>query len=103
MSMTFVEAVLAGSARQEEIDAWIDAWHDGPGAESVEEHLGMTLDEYALWVEEPDALPFIIEGHRTGRPVLDTLIEAAALAPAIGDAPRVASRIIDRLRAVGRI
>lgn len=43
------------------IDDFIEAWHDAGDEEDrpLTEYLGMTEDEYALWVMDPRTLPLV--------------------------------------------
>ena len=66
MSERYIDAVLDGSALFTDIDDYIDRWHEHPGAESLHEYLGLTWDEYALWVEEPRSLRLIIAAKERG-------------------------------------
>jgi len=66
---TYMEQLLCGDALLEDIEDFVEAWHDAPddssiAAQSLEEFLGMTWDEYRLWVERPEALRFIAAAHR---------------------------------------
>lgn len=68
---TFMDLLLSGEALAQDVDNFIDTWHDAPdGSEvaslSIEEFLGMTADEYRLWVEQPDSLRFIVAAHKQG-------------------------------------
>lgn len=62
MRKTFVEAVLAGEAKPEDLMSWVEDWHDQSRikdddqylfAKDVElnEYLGMTWEEYSKFVE----------------------------------------------------
>lgn len=65
--VTFVERVLSGEVLdpQEEILDEIDAWHEANGAGcTIFEWLGMSRDEYALYVERPKALNLIFFGRK---------------------------------------
>jgi hypothetical protein len=72
---------LSGAATGGEIDDCIDAWHERPGKTELFEFLGMTREEYAAWLRDPDSLPRIARSRRTGLPLRD-LSEAAAPASA---------------------
>ncbi len=63
---TFIELVLAGEVHREDIDDFIDHWHEGQAVCSLAEFLGMSDDEYALWVEQPATLDLIIQAHEVG-------------------------------------
>lgn len=57
---SFVDAVLAGDAMPDDIDDFIDAWHASSEDIGLAEFLGMTEEEYAVWVEKPDGLSFVL-------------------------------------------
>ncbi|GAB3072971.1 MULTISPECIES: hypothetical protein [Corynebacterium] len=70
MFKTYVEACLEGDAYLDEVDNWVDAWHDdAPGSEnlSLEEFLGFTAEEYARWARNGAALQEILENRRSQR------------------------------------
>lgn len=58
--MNFVELVLEGDVLDTEIDDFVEQWHQGKSTQSLAEFLGFTDDEYALWVEQPEALRSIL-------------------------------------------
>ena len=68
MSDTFIDAVLAGEAFWTDIDEWVRRWHAGEGTGELPEFLGMSGDEYAVWVEKPTALRAILAAHEYGKP-----------------------------------
>lgn len=57
----FVCQYLAGKVGLEEIDNFIDAWHDGDSKEALHEYLGLSRAEYAFYIEKPDMLSNIIK------------------------------------------
>ncbi len=64
----FVDLCLGGEALAEEIDDFVDAWHEGGTGKPIYTSLGMTREEYGLWVEQPDSLDVILEARkRDGR------------------------------------
>lgn len=75
---TYMEQLLHGQVLMDSIDDFIDAWHDAPAgsrvaSQSLHEFLGMSWDEYRLWVERPEALRFITAARRQGKPVEEVL------------------------------
>lgn len=60
----FIEDCLAGDALLEDIDDYVDAWHDGDTDLSMAKFLGMTEHEYSLFVENPEYLFLIVKAHR---------------------------------------
>lgn len=76
---TFVDSCLAGHAFLTDIDDYVDAWHDGDDPRDLGEFLGMTSDEYRLWVERPETLRFILSAHKNCVNVTDVVLRKADL------------------------
>ena len=70
---SFVDACVAGDCDAEAIHDFIDRWHEGGTGVPLWQFLGMTRDEYGLWVEDADALPAILYSHRFGVTVEEAL------------------------------
>lgn len=60
----FVTKCLMGEALLEDIDDYVDDWHDSDSDLSIHDFLGMTHREYSLWVQDPSCLPQIVIAHR---------------------------------------
>ena len=60
----FADLCLKGEARANEIDDFVDRWHESAVAIPLDEFLGLTHDEYALWVERPDSLTFLLDARK---------------------------------------
>lgn len=60
----FLYQCLEGKVDPEDIDNFIDDWHDGNSEEELYEFLGLSRDEYALYIEKPNALSHIVMLHR---------------------------------------
>lgn len=73
MSDTYIDSVLSGSVLWTDIEEWVERWHRERPAEKLHQRLGMTRDEYGLWVEQPRALRIIIAARERNEPVLDLL------------------------------
>ena len=105
---SYMEQLLQGKALLEDIDDFVDAWHDAPddskiSSLSLEEFLGMSADEYRLWVERPESLRFIAAAHRNKQPVAAILKKEdryglAARAEDQGEAHELLRWLIDRGR-----
>jgi hypothetical protein len=52
-----MERFLVGEAGPEEIDDYVDIWHSSPDGLELHEFLGMSKEEYALWLRNPEVLP----------------------------------------------
>ncbi len=70
---TFVELCLDGEALLSDIDKFVESWHDTETGASLHEYLGLRWDEYALWVEKPQALRFIMASRRNDVPLGQTI------------------------------
>lgn len=54
--LAFVEAPKRGLADCDEVDDYIDEWHDGPYTCELYEFLGMTRRQYFAWGEDESYL-----------------------------------------------
>jgi hypothetical protein len=102
---TFVDACLRGDALLEDVDDWIDRWHDADdGATTLDTFLGLSADEGALFAERPESLRFIVAARRAKRSVAEVLEgrDGFALAARATDAS-AASGVLSWLRETGRI
>ncbi len=70
----FMTRVLAGETRDLDlIDREIAEWHRSSTDVPLHDWLGMTSSEYALFVERPDSLRFIVMARKSGQDVRDLL------------------------------
>jgi hypothetical protein len=67
----FIDDCLNGAALLSDLDDVVDQWHQGKfeGNLSLREVLGMTKEEYVLWMKDPDNINFIIHARQRGIPV----------------------------------
>ncbi|CDH45547.1 conserved hypothetical protein [Candidatus Contendobacter odensis Run_B_J11] len=75
----FILKCLSGDALLEDVDDYVERWHEGASTLSLCKYLGMSRSEYELWVIDPDVLPFVVEAHRTHRDVNEVIEEFNAL------------------------
>ncbi len=68
-SRAFLEKYLNGELLAEDIDDFIDVWHNNPGTKEIYEFLGMTAEEYSLWLRDHDTLPHIARARRAHLPL----------------------------------
>lgn len=61
---TFIDLSMSGKVMLDEIDDYVDAWHDDPAGVELPDYLGMTFEEYALWAVSPDTLAYIITARK---------------------------------------
>jgi hypothetical protein len=88
---TFLAQYLNGEVLAEDIDDFVDAWHENPEGMKIYELLGMSKKEYSLWLNNPETLPQIARARRTGVP-LDVTLRAA-----LEDLP-IAARSADAIK-----
>lgn len=74
-NLKFLDACMSGDVLYEEIDDYIDAWHDGDSTEELNEFLGMTEKEYSIWVENANTLKYIIDARIKDTDIEDYLEE----------------------------
>jgi len=69
-AVPFLELYMRGEASADEIDDYVDRWHEGADAAAavlpLHEYLGFTKAEYDRWVQAPEALPEIVRARRDG-------------------------------------
>ena len=100
---TFMAACLQGEALLDEIDDYVERWHEG-GAGELHDYLGLTDEEFGLWVEQPSALAWIVAGRRRHVSVATLLAEEQAqpVAARAANADE-AVRVFDWLRRNNRL
>ncbi len=61
---------MSGHFLMDEIDDFVDDWHGNPNQDiELHEYLGMTWEEYSLWVACPDCLSDIAYSRRRDIPL----------------------------------
>jgi len=73
---TFIDLYLNGQVLPEDIDDYIDSWHADPRGQQIYEFLGMSEQEYSLWLRDPDALPHIARARRERKPLEEVISSA---------------------------
>lgn len=103
---TFMDKTLRGEVLMDEIDDFVEAWHDDETTDlSIAPYLGMTQEEYDLWVEKPGALRLIVAAREEGEPLYEAINRFAELEPVAARAadPGAARVVLQWLRQTGRI
>lgn len=103
----FIERALKGDVDDlAEIDDEIDAWHDSTAGSSLAVWLGMSDQEYAVFVEHPKALRIILLCRKYELNLseyLDTINNSSVQLAARGAALTDIARIQAWLKSIGRL
>lgn len=102
----FVSACLSGRALLTAVDEYVAVWHDSedPHVGELHDYLGMTADEYRLWVERPESLRFILAAHKNRTPVTDLVFRQTGLmAAARAEGKDEAVHVLQWLIKTGRV
>lgn len=75
----FIEDCIHGRALLDDIDEYVERWHEGDSKLPLHAYLGMTAGEYSLWLSEPSVLPHIVVAHERSWTVEDVIEEAQSL------------------------
>jgi len=68
---TFANLVIAGHAHETDIDDWIDAWNEAETDIELHETLGLTFDQYRLWVSQHQSFSSLIGIKQADKPEID--------------------------------
>lgn len=70
---TFIDLALNGYVLSDEINDFVEAWHESNAENEIYQYLGMSFDEYSLWVSDPESMDVIISARRDGRPLREAV------------------------------
>ena len=62
----FMSLALGGRVVSDEIDDFVAAWHVGNDLRPLHDFLGMSWEEYQLWVSDPAYLNIILAARHNG-------------------------------------
>ena len=72
----FLDLLIAGKVSPNQIDDFVDRWHAAHGGRELHDYLGMTSEEYSLWLRVPDALEYVVAARREMKPLAETVARA---------------------------
>jgi hypothetical protein len=102
-----VDDLLAGRATLEDVEDYVDRWHESDDHRELHEFLGLDWDEYALWAERPHTLRHIVFARREGMSVEEVLRRYASerepLVAARARDTAEAREVLDWLKQTGRL
>lgn len=98
----YIQKCLNGEALLDDVDDFVDEWHNTQGEVPIYQYLGMTRSEYSTWVVDPDVLAFIIIARQQQKSLDEVLDEfnPQSLA-ARSDSPQKAEQLIHWLKKEG--
>ena len=102
MSKAFVDMCLSGEALLEEIDDFVDKWHEADSGLPIHKFLGFTPTEYAMWVERPETLGYIILARRHSISLEEAIAQGESVA-ARTQSWGNAKALLEWLKKTGRI
>lgn len=105
MNISFIEKCISGDAFLDEIDDYIDVWHDDNTLEDIElyEYLGMTWQEYSLWVINPNILGLIVDTRRRGQTLENAPTQEIQALAARASSKEEAQRVMNWLQRIGKL
>lgn len=105
MDTSFIDKCISGDALLDEVDDYIDFWHEDSTFESVElyEYLGMTWSEYSLWMTTPSALNSIVNARRNGHSLENAPVSDMQALVTRAASPEEAQHVMDWLDRLGKL
>lgn len=97
----FVDACLQGDALLDEIDDYVDKWHESDSDEELDTFLGFTESEYDLWLNQGDSIiRNILFARKNDVAIAETQSLSAA---ARASSKQEAEKILSWLKNTGRL
>ena len=75
---TFLGLCVSGEAKIEDVDDWVDRWHEGDSIVPLHEYLGMTWEEYGNLILSSGVLVHIVEIRRLVEEGRTAMLKGAA-------------------------
>lgn len=92
-SPTFMSLALEGHVLSDEIEDFVEAWHESDSKLEIHDYLGMSFEEYSLWVADPDSIDIILMARHRDKPLQE----------AVNDNIRFQERIAARSDEAGKL
>lgn len=100
----FINDVINADAILDEIDDYVERWHNTDSDVSIFDYLGMTEEEYLLWVEHDFYLKYIVSAHEQNKNISEILEEAySTKLVARSSSPEEGKKIYEWLKEKGLI
>jgi hypothetical protein len=72
-SPSFMDLVFQGRVLSDEIEDFVEKWHNSESDLEIHDFLGLTFQEYSLWVSDPDNIDMIIYARRADIPLTEAV------------------------------
>ncbi len=105
MDTSFIDKCINGDSFLDEVDDYVDAWHDDNASEDTElyQYLGMTWQEYSLWVTNPSILGEIVAARRKGLSLENAPPKEIQALAARASSKEEAQRVMSWLKKIGKL
>lgn len=74
---SFMDLALRGEVLPDEIDDFVDRWHDSHSEGELAAFLGMTADEYSFWVSNPEYISLVIAARHRHQSIMEAVNDNA--------------------------
>jgi len=102
--MSFIDLCLSGDVLEDEIDSFVDNWHeDDETTLELHDYLGMSWEEYSVWATRPSVLPFILSARNNGTSFDVELNQERLALAARAETAEEAQRMESWLKLIGKI
>lgn len=62
----FMDELVAGNVTIEDLDDYIDAWHENPSNLHLHTFLGLSWDDWGVVATNPSALRYVVQARKAG-------------------------------------
>lgn len=105
MYKSFIDKCISGDAFLDEVDDYIDNWHDNNTSADLElhEYLGMTWQEYSLWITNHNILAVIVDARRSGFNLEEIPAQDIQALAARASSEKEAQQVMSWLKRIGKL
>jgi len=104
MDTSFIDKCINGDSLLDEVDDYVDAWHDDTSDNAeLYQYLGMTWQEYSLWVTNPNILGEIVDARRKGLSLENAPPNEIQALAARASSKEEAQRVMSWLKKIGKL
>lgn len=61
-----MDLCISGKTQPSDVDDYVSRWHDGHSNKPLHEFLGMTIEEYCIWVKFNDVISDLVRLRKIG-------------------------------------